>query len=407
MSEDGIVQSAYCSSGAIKYKMKSTKKCVESENEVSTQDSSCTKINKDVTKGPTIISPLVIKTMALIFSPFVTFINSFSNTIQNLTNTDKKQTAKDLVDMLEDIEKEVTDNKDLDKNLSGESKAALAKLFKEVDEISKREDLKDLDISELIKKWRESESSKVLLGIADRIKQGESININDEKLKRAFVEGLESFASVLDEISKHPPSKETDQAKKIAVEGATSILDGVKKVDEKGSDSNLTNEDKRYIGEKLNFAADCACELSGNPALSGLLGSVLEKLLDWSYFIFDWFENYYQEIEEEKKQEEKLCKERKEEKKQFYELQRLAEKAKLKERYFKGLINEILTKLKNELHTKFEKDKMKGSLENAKNKYRSEASNGDYYCEKKCEILDDMPPSSVCGTYNLELDLTC
>ena len=74
------------------------------------------------------------------------------------------------------------------------------RLCNDVDELTKKGNLENVHLSELIKRWREREDTKCLFEMAKRIKEGKCSSINDEKLRELFVRSLESLAESIEEL---------------------------------------------------------------------------------------------------------------------------------------------------------------------------------------------------------------
>lgn len=333
------------------------------------------------------------------FSPLINLLN--------LTQSPKgKVTVEDLSKILNGIKTNMEKDKSVSEALSPESKQAIEKLVKSVLEMSKNNSLKDLDISKLIEKWRQSGSHNALLEMANKIKNKECVQFEDEELRKQFIEGLESLGEALEEAGKQPDSSAKNQVKDELKQAADKIVDNVEIHNERGSDKNYTQEDKEKIKQNFEDASSHIHNVTENPSLAKLIPNSISRLYFWAESITEFLERWYAEKEEEKEREEKLCEERCVQLKKYYEIRHRAEVAKKKERYFKALIKEMMQKIRYVMLTRFEKEKIKTILDYAKYHLTSEASKANYYDTKRCEIVDSLPPSYVCGD-GLDLDVTC
>lgn len=355
-----------------------------------------TETAKQIILAPLGFGAVVLKTIG-IFSPLMDFIEG-----------DKKQTVKDLNKVLQGIQTKLNEDNAFSESLSADSKEAIKKLIGSVTELSGNKDFQSRDISELIAKWRENKDHKTLLEMAEHIRKGECTKFVDEELKKQFIEALESLGQALAELSGQPDSSAKREVYGELTKAADKVVDNVEIHNGKGGDANFTKEDKEKIAENFEGAARHVENVTNNPELASLIPHTYSRLFMWVESLYDFLQEWLETKEEEKEKEEKLCEERCEQKKKYYEMRHKEEVAKKKEMHFRALMHEMMQKIRYAKLNKFEREKVNGAYYYAKDISTSEAYKADYYESKKCEVVESMPPSYVCGNgFILDLDITC
>lgn len=374
------------------------------------------------------ISGYILK-LTSVFSPFVDFVNSACPTQETEGNRCEKKTVKDLTTVLKGVQAQINADKELHNQLSPESRERLFRLFDTVSELSKREDLKNLDITQLIANWRQHRSTRALLHLSQRLRNGQCARFREERLRETFIDSLESLAQALEEIRSHPPSENRDQAEQEITSAADHTVNAVERHNERGGDENFTPEDRQYVGHELRETSRHVGNVIHNPTLSNFVQSCYSGLCSLVSSIHDfltsWLDDFFEE--QEVREKEKQCEERKEAKKEFHKLCNRHKIARRKAEIFREMMIEAKKKLlhflkirdeekcksqRNERkynHAYLQVDKFSVIHGELKNNYKLHGNREDFYKAKDDEVLSDMPPSTVCdpsGT-NLEFDLIC
>lgn len=363
-----------------------------------------------------------------IFTPFTNFVNSSGSTSSGKS---EKKTVKDLANALKSVESQINEDKELNEKLSKESREKLQVLFSRMQELSKREDLQNMDVSQLIAQWRQTRSTRALLRLSQRLRNGQCVPFREERLRENFVESLETLAKALEEISSHPPSENRDRAAQGIVQAVDHTVSAVERHDERGGDENFTDEDKRSVGHHLKEASKHVENVVQDPALSYYVSSCYSSLCglltNIKGFLSCWLQEGEENCKEVKKRQEELCEERKKTKINFDKACRkhLTEKrraenfrlmmidAKNRLSHFLGIRDDEKTKVsRNERKYQYAKnqiDKLCAEHKHSELKYISHGSNEDHYSTQEEEISSTIGPSYVCSqtSLNLDIDLLC
>jgi hypothetical protein len=244
------------------------------------------------------------KSIIEIFSPVLNFMTGITEISPGST---KEETIDTFNKLIIDIESKIGSTK-----MSKEAKETLARVYKSVGEMESRKDLDNLDLNELILRWKETKDHKALIHMHEKIKNGECVKISNEKMRKVFLDGLEAFADSLDEALGHPPSEERNKVVEKLQEGASAIVNNVDIVNKRGGDENLTLKDKKDIARNFQTAKEKTEEVISDPNLSKYITNSKERLTAWSYLVISFLEKWLEEIKESEKQEkkereEKIC----------------------------------------------------------------------------------------------------
>lgn len=352
----------------------------------------------------------LVKSVTKAFSPLVSFLSIDSDKSEHRTVTDLNA----VIDRL-------AKDENLSKGLSQDSKIAFGELSQVIDELYNDETLRDMDICDVIKEWRDNPNSKILLEIVQKIESGQCVKFDDEELKEKLVDALRSFARALKDIENKKKqghsSHSLDRACKIVVDGASAIVDDVDIIQQSGGDSNLTNDQQKQIISNLKFAADQGQILVRDPAFNDIFSYETEILMiEWMFEAYEYIEDYYNKSLEEENEELSKCQQRDGEKRKFLSA-KLEYKKKLSEYYLKNAeknkkLNEMFALIASIKESFLRQPKIQ-EANNIISSKTSEANNcySDVESLKntKCKLLNQMLPSSVCDheLLSLELDVMC
>ena len=365
--------------------------------------------------------------MVDIFSPFVNFIDSPDKTPSGSKADEHHKTVKELTSVLSEIESDIKEDKALNKNLSKEGKQALDRLYSSISKLSERKDLQDMDVSELVAKWKKDPNSRILLKMAERLHEGKCKKFQDERLRKAFVQSLTVLAESLDEIDSHPPSSLREQAAGEIRIAADKVVDSVELHDKKDGDENFTNKDRIIIMRNFKEAKEHVENVTNNEQLSSFVENTRKSLNCFCSDIYEMMQEWFEEKLEEEQEERKLCEEREEQKKEIDKKCRLHKangrkaeeyfqymesfKTKMKEFFRMKSIEESKRNFNSRAYNYAENELSKsvGQYRNIKELYRDESAREEFYKNQEDEIVDSLPPSSVCqnSLFSLELDLHC
>ncbi|GEM_PF-4866368 len=375
-----------------------------------------------------------IKDIILTFNPFIDLVNKI-DTVEQKGTANKKITVKEFDGLLTDTISKINNNEKISKHLSEQSKTKLMTLSSTLERLSKREDLQNTDLTELIKKWREGKNTQALFEMVESLRNGKGKCITSEdeqRLKEKWADAIETLAHSLDEIMSHPPSDERKQAHKKVVEIIDPLVDDVETYNDAGSLKNLTSDEKKHFTETLKQTAQGVKELTEDPVLSKFVSNNLNKLTELyesiNSFLDEWLESIDKKIEEEH-EKQKLCDERCEQKEEIEKLS-LTIKVKKNEaeevhaimmRAKKKILDLIQDKQKIEMQfytVKKKHDYLENEISKYSNvydfysdKYNGEI-NAEHYFESEEGIIEDsLLPESVCEHnvtgLSLNLDITC
>ena len=363
---------------------------------------------------------LVDSTVRKIFGQFSSCVDFFKTNLENLTNLDKEKALNKMKNTLSQIGAAAGNDKDF------KIQSVVNRLQKTISEIDTKEEIENLDLANLIKKWKETKEGKILLEMAEMVENDECIEFSNDDLKEAFVKGLKSFGKALDEVMKNPPSQKRDCVKEELEKGACCLVDGLEPLTNKGSDKELTKTEKKYIGEKLKSATEHAENITKDklfPGSSKYVGCALHDLRHWISFTTE-FLKHWPVCEKEKA---KLCEKRTDMKRRFRKscnkhlyLKKLAEKAcarmyeaRVKADFYIMVFNKLkqMSNTSGGLYVeiKNEMEKYIAVYNSARNEYRSCISASQQAKKIAQEIVSSLPPSYICSPtgLNLELDLVC
>lgn len=352
------------------------------------------------------------------FSPFLDFVN--------LTDSNKK-TVKDLSQILLESKTKLDNDKSF--NVSNKTKEAINRLYESLSKVTQREDLQSVDVTELIRRWRQDPQSRVLFELAERLQNGQCAPFQDRRYKEALIRSLRVLAEGLDEISRQPQSPQSEAATQEIIQAANPIVDTVQLHQARWGDANFTSADRRQVAENFSICREHLGNVVNDPNLASVLRNVRDAFSDLinhiSSFIETWHRDYEQEQKEEKTRLSQLCEERDQVKEQIRViLARLQKKTQEKIRYktlaeekwkefcyyklLKQKILEILgTRNKNYNRAAFKLNESKANYLRAENSRVLFSKETHSYEHIKQEILDLLLPSYICDKTgnNLELDL--
>lgn len=368
--------------------------------------------------------------MSNIFSPFVDMVNSlaFGNN-EPQTQESNKKTVKDFTAVLCGIEDRIKNNPDLSKRLTKESRAALEKFYSTVSKLNQRKDLQNMDISQLIAKWRRDPNSAALLQMAQNIRQGQCHHFTNRRLREVFIRSLESLGTALERLENQPQSTEAQQGIQEIQQAANPIVDNVEIHQQREGDANYTEEDRHRMYENFRTSRDCILRITNDPNLS----QHTNELQEFVSYLSEFIEYLFNEIEESRREEEQRqlkiqCEERC---RQMEEIRKLCEKHKAKKTksdllYLlmnaakKKMFNFIRNKYLEKNHSGYNNYKLGYTTEQEekhvfkyeayRNEYRNERILEDFYKDKEQEIQLDLMPSYVCEhepVTKIDFDLTC
>jgi len=273
-----------------------------------------------------------LKTIIEIFTPVLNFISGLTGLN---TGSTKEETIKTFDKLILDTESKLLNTPEM----SDKAKEAIARVYKSVREMESRKDLNNLDLNELILRWKETKDHKALIQMHEKIKNGECVKISNEKMRRVFLDGLEAFADSLDEALGHPPSEERDKVVEKLQEGADAHVDAIDVVAKRGNDNDLSSNEKLTIERKLNESARTVQEIKKNPEFVRFVQNTIERLCSWCDLVFE----IIKEMEKTREEEEKIQKEKQEEKtilRKIRREKRIAASRTKKARLYRFLMNE-------------------------------------------------------------------
>ena len=259
------------------------------------------------------------KQVADAFSPFTSLIEDVGKPEKN-----KKITAGEVNNLFENIERQISQ----DHNVSSEVKEAVHRIAV----ITDREELRNVDITELLSRWGEQEHSSVLLELARRIRNGESVPLNNAELRRTLLEGLESLGGALEHLEGQSESEGRNECMRHLRRGGHCLLDSYQRIHERGSDDNLTVEDRRFIYNRLSDMQHHVDSVLSDESLSCHLGHYVDKLRNYFIETESFIEKFFRELEEleEKQEKERQCQERCDQEEKVRELHAMHECARVK-----------------------------------------------------------------------------
>lgn len=197
----------------------------------------------------------------------------------------------------------------------GQALSRVVSFFTKGAKLEEQEDLEDTDISELISRWRQSRSSRVLLRIVKKIQREEVPRFRDRRLRKAFIYSLSIFVQSLEEINRNLSSSCRAQALREIITATDNVVDGVDLYVRRDGDENFIPEDKRRIVHNFRRANEHVQNINNAETLSGYVNNslyLLNKFHSIYDLIWDWLESERKEEEERESQKgerrEKLCK---------------------------------------------------------------------------------------------------
>ncbi len=338
-----------------------------------------------------------------IFSPFISFIQSFDLTSQNINNENKEQVANQISDMFDNLEETIEKDKCLNKTLSKESKESLKEFFAEVSHITDKENLEHLDLAKLVERWKTDKNYQTLLQMAELIKNGQgNVSFQRPELREAFIRALNSLGNSLKEELKNPNQTTREHLH----QAADSTIDALHPIIKRGGDNDLTLAERRHVCERLKDTHKHIQAVTGDPELASHTGSALEGLYSFTSWLESFIENWNAELEEEEEtKQEALCKERCEKEEESDKMHAIHKRAEQKRKEFYALMKEAKAKLNNLLETFKQENQhiinknihnQSTNLDYYLNKYRTEASTEDHYLNQERGIESSLPPASVC-----------
>lgn len=371
-----------------------------------------------------------VKSMFNIFSPFIDLINGSTSTTDGpQSQEDKKVIVEDVTIALNRAVRDVRENEELNKSMLPETKEALSQFYLKIEKLSQRQDLRNLDISQLIAEWRRDPNSAALLQMAQSIRQGQCAPFRNRRLQEAFIRSLESLGNALEGLENQPQSPGSQQAIQQIQNAANPIVDNVEIHEQADGDANYTQQQRIRIQENFMESHNQVQGLINDPECSSCISDISEMLEEYSNFIFNSIKELFEERKEEEERDEKarckvLCEERKNDEKLIREnckkyrlkkssvnvLSKKLEEMRLNVSFHNMLVSRVSKKRGVSL-TDIESDARKSRLEynNMEYRYRNEKGLEYYYKDQLTEILDEMSPSSECREpmVNTEIKFHC
>ncbi|GEM_PF-4698747 len=359
-----------------------------------------------------------VSSMFNAFSPFINLINGATPTSDGpQSQEDKKVIVKDVTIALERAVRDVRENEELNKSMSPEAKKAISEFYLKIEKLSQRQDLKNMDISQLIAEWRRDPNSAVLLQMAQSIRQGQCAPFRNRRLQEAFIRSLESLGNALEGLENQPQNAQTQQAIQQFNQTVVSpVIENMHIHQQAGGDANYTQQQRIRIQGNFMESHNQVQGLINDPECSSCISDISEMLEEYSNFIFNSIKELFEERKEEEERDErirckKLCEERKNDEKLIREnckkywikkssvnvLSKKLEEMQLNMSFHNMLVNRV-SKRAGVNRTNIESDARKSRLEynNMEYRYRNEKELEYYYKDQLTEILNEISPSSEC-----------
>ncbi|MBI2996219.1 MAG: hypothetical protein HYY52_05875 [Candidatus Melainabacteria bacterium] len=274
-----------------------------------------------------------VKKVISSLDPFISFL-------QKIDLQKDPLTANELEDVVDDFAEAALGGKI---ELSDETKKAVSELTQAIRVIEGDDELKNMDLRELIKKWRNSEDAKCLIEMAKRIQEGKCVPITNEKLKELFIKSLHSLSSALMEAKKNGGYETAHELKKVA----NPVVNSIERVQERGGDSNLTVQDKKDIATWMEESKNHVEQVTHDDYLSSFLSTPTRHELERLYDFFTWFLDEWHEMieEEEKKECERKCEEREKKEEEAQRLHALHKKKEMEKYIYKAMARRALEEM--------------------------------------------------------------
>lgn len=245
--------------------------------------------------------------------------------------------------------------------------------------------------------------------ISSHVKGDSSIEWTNKELQDCIEAGICTKADALNYAREKEEGNKNLQREVISKleNAAKHDLTAIQIIVKNGSD-NLTQEDKKEVASNLKESLYQTREITSDSSAISFLGNCGCNLYDWvntfSSFIYNFFSS---SAEDEKKQKEKLCEQRKLDKVNFYKAKTRYLYAKQKGFLLANLQKQLIARIKK-ARDYFENSSMDSAYSDLAASLKKENKEADYYKALKCNIIQSMPPTSVCNNpLNLELDLIC
>lgn len=371
-----------------------------------------------------------VKSMINIFSPFIDLINGLTSTTdESQSQEDKKVIVGDVTIALNRAVRNVRENEELNKSMSPETKEALSEFYLKIEKLSQRQDLKDMDISQLLTEWGRDPNSAVLLQMAQSIRQGQCAPFRNRRLQEAFIRSLESLGNALEGLENQPQSPGSQQAIQQIQNAANPIVDNVEIHEQADGDANYTQQQRIRIQENFMESHNQVQGLINDPECSSCISDISEMLEEYSNFIFNSIKELFEEKKEEEERDErarckKLCEERKIDEKLIREncekhrikkysvngLSKKLEEMRLNVSFYNMLVSRTSgRKGVNRINIESEARKSRLEYNNMEYRYRNEKKLEYYYEDQMTEILNEMSPLSECREpmVNTEIEFHC
>lgn len=361
---------------------------------------------------------LVANTLFSAFSPFLSFVNS----------SGEKKTVKDLTQSLLESKKSLESVK-----VSKPTREAINRLYETVSKIAQRGDLQDMDISELIQRWKDDPNSRILFELIQKLERGECAPFKDKKYRRSLIESLRVLEEGIRRVENTPREERTphtETTRQELIQTADPMLDTMRLHEERGGDANFSPEDRRQVAENFSSMQHHIENILKSPAMSSCLGDFCSKLYGLLSLVKDFLMYWCLscgESEEAKKEAERVCQERQAKIKKIDEICRRHKIKKKKAEELYSMIKSTKERLMNFLSIK-NAEKLKydvktrkyyyaksqvnenyNDLEYAKSKYRCVSASVDYYKNLEEQGENSLGPSYFCesNVIDLELDVHC
>lgn len=355
-----------------------------------------------------------------IFKPFIDLLNSNS-----------KITAKEFTTVLKDIFSELSRHPQVVKHLSKESTGALETFSNKVEELSRRQDFEELDLTTLIDRWQGQRDTKALFRMMEILRNPglrQCSGFTDSELTNNFTGALERLTRALDELNRTTQSPETDRARRQVNEAIDEVTGGLRRRIQTGSDENMTPEDREAIRGHFDRSRQHIQNIIEDESLSQVLPDSLLKLFNEyielvTSFLRTWQSERKEKKEAEekkilreegiskKKQIEKLALRNKVRKAEIEEFCRMMDEAKTQvKRYLDEVIeeeNKTSIETKKHIYAGQMLDRHKIIHNYVKNRHSFEENRQKFEQNKKQDIVNSLQPSVVSDIHVFELDILC
>lgn len=349
------------------------------------------------------------------FSPLLSFTKNLSAT----ENSSSAESNKQLIENFSSLLQTTNQNIQSSRLISNESQNALNELTSIVSNLQQSNN--NIDLGKIISNWRTTRDAQQLLHMAEYLENGRCASLNETQLRElrgAFIRGFRTLARAIQDAEERGEHSACEHL----CSAAEPLVSGLERAHEASqrAASRLTHEDRRFMGEQLQESGDLVHEGITNGVFDRLDHSVVNELRDWANYVYDFVKDFFEWIEKEREKDEKAekeeqCERRHKEQEQInilHALHKRAENAKFRFRsLMKKAIIEALAALQearialyktvaNHMrHNNMEIERAKkeyGKSLCAEYLYKKEADKENYFEYTEREIINNLPPSSVC-----------